>query len=137
MEKKINKKALISDFQDIEKKKNEDAMSDFNQSERKIYDVFKGHEDSTVTPSYPAGTLSTRYVPNKPGVQAGRMPSEEGGFYDPYTRQEYNFQAGFNMDGVEYPAYSVSMQTDLYSLAKKLKEMGFEKYSNKIFKLIK
>ena len=56
---------------------------------------------------------------------------------DPITKKEYNFQQGFSMDGVDYPAYSVSMQTNLYSLAKKLKDLGFNKQANKILSLIK
>ena len=137
MRKNINKKALISDFQDVERSKYENSSAQKPSEESRLYGVFGDQKDSESMPSYPSNTLSTRYVPDKPGIQAGRLLGQEGGFYDPITNKEYNFQEGFSLSGTEYPAYSVSMQTDLYSLAKKLKEIGFEKYSNKILKLIK
>lgn len=137
MNKNIKKEALISDFQDIEKKKYENSSAQKMSDERNLYNVFQGQEESSSMPEYPSNTLSTRYVPDKPGVMAGRIHGQEGGFYDPITKKEYNFQEGFDLSGVNYPAYSVSMQTDLYSLAEKLKEIGFEKYSSKILKLIK
>ena len=137
MKRNIKKEALISDFQENQKSIYENSSAQKRSDEPKLYGVFEGQEESKSMPEYPSNTLSTRYVPDKPGVQAGRIPGQESGFYDPITNKEYNFQEGFELSGVNYPAYSVSMQTDLYSLAKKLKEMGFEKHSNKILKLIK
>ncbi len=137
----MNKKSqertgLLSGYQESQKKINERSIKP-NQDSSKLYGVFEDQKDSNSMPNYPKHTLSTRYVPGMPGVQAGRVAGQEGGFYNPITKKEYSFSEGFSMDGVDYPPYSVSMQTNLYSLAKTLKEIGFEKYADKIIKLIK
>lgn len=138
----MNKKAqqesgLLGGFFEQESKKFKDRDNDRISKEPKLYGVFDEQEESASMPEYPKHTLSTRYVPNMPGVQAGRVPEKEGAFYNPITNKEYSYQEGFDVDGVTYPPYSVSMQTNLYSLAKSLKELGFHKEANKIFNLIK
>lgn len=128
---------LLGGFYEQESKKYKDRAFEKEKEGSPLYDVFQDKEDSTAMPDYPKHTLSTRYVPNMPGVQAGRMPGQEGAFYNPITNKEYSFKEGFELDGVKYPAYSVSMQTNLYSLAKSLKDLGFKKEADRILNLIK
>lgn len=65
----------------------------------------------------PAHSLSTRYVPDKPGVQVQRVKGTDGGVYmDPYTNRIYDWNQGFKTeDGREFPASGVDLQTDMYS----------------------
>lgn len=135
--KNIKKTALIDGFYEEQVKKNKHLEQPPRTEETGLYGESNPETPTQSMPEYPSNTLSTRYVPGMEGVQAGRIPGQEGGFYNPITKKEYNFQQGFSMDGVDYPAYSVSMQTNLYSLAKKLKELGFNKQANKILTLIK
>lgn len=63
-----------------------------------------------------ARSLSTRYSPDRPGVQA-RFVSD-GVRQDPYTNKLYNWNEGFKTeDGENIPAGGVGLQTDLYSNA--------------------
>ena len=133
----IKKESLLGNFYEEQVKRNKGLEQPPRTEESGLYSAPNEGEPVSSIPEYPSNTLSTRYVPGMEGVQAGRIPGQEGGFYNPITKKEYNFQQGFSMDGVEYPAYSVSMQTNLYSLAKKLKDLGFNKYANKIISLIK
>mgnify|MGYP003659677187 CR=1 FL=1 len=114
---------------------NQRNKESFEPSENKLYDVFKEMDESSASVDYPKHTLSTRYCADMHGVQAQRIG--DGIYKNPITEKEYDYGEGFNLDGVDYPAYSVSMQTSLYSLSKKLKELGFEKYSEQILALTK
>ena len=134
---KLKKKALIDNFYEEQVKKNKHLEQPPRREQSGLYNSMEEKEDVASMPEYPSNHLSTRYVPGMVGVQAGRVPGQEGGFYNPITKKEYNFQEGFSMDGVDYPAYSVSLQTNLYSLAKKLEDLGFKKEASRILLLIK
>lgn len=63
-------------------------------------------------------SLSTRYVPNKPGVMSQRVTGSSGVVMDPYTNKIYDWNEGFKTeDGRVFAPSSVSLQTDLYSHA--------------------
>ena len=100
-----------------------------------LYDVFRGQDgESAASVSFPKGTLSTRYVPNMPGVQAKRISDQI--YADPITNKVYDYNEGFSIGDVNFPAYSVSMQTSIYALSEKLKELGFKKESSEIINII-
>jgi hypothetical protein len=76
------------------------------------YDTGPKHEKSKI--SYPEAprTLSTRYSPDRVGVQA---PTKEGIQIDPLTGKEYNWNEGFTTEtGEKFPGGSVDQQTDIY-----------------------
>lgn len=78
----------------------------------KLYGIGPEHEDSKPKVREPAKSLSTRYSPDRPGVQAKRV--SDGVFQDPYTNKVYDWQSGFTTEtGDKYPAGGVSLQTDL------------------------
>jgi len=64
----------------------------------------------------PAPSLSTRYVPGKPGLMAERIRGGESVYMDPYTKKIYDWREGFKDEsGQEYPGGCVSLQSDLYT----------------------
>jgi hypothetical protein len=57
-------------------------------------------------------SLSTRYSPDRVGVQARRIA--DGVYQDPYTNKLYNWNDGFKTeDGQSFGGGSVQLQTDL------------------------
>ena len=57
--------------------------------------------------------LSTRYSPDRVGVQARRLA--DGVYQDPYTNKIYDWNDGFTTeDGQKFNGGHVSLQTDLY-----------------------
>jgi hypothetical protein len=57
--------------------------------------------------------LSTRYSPDRPGVQARRIA--DGVYQDPYTGKVYDWNEGFRTEqGEEYHGGGVSLQTELH-----------------------
>ena len=100
-----------------------------------LYGVFKESENSEVNIVYPKHTLSTRYAPDMPGVQARRVGDAH--YQNPITGSDFNYGEGFSVGDVNYPAYDISMQTSLYSLANKLEAEGLNKYAKKVLNLIK
>lgn len=58
-------------------------------------------------------SLSTRYSPDRPGVQARRLA--DGVYQDPYTNKIYDWNEGFSTeDGQKFEGGHVALQTDLY-----------------------
>ena len=74
---------------------------------------------------YKQPTLSTRYAPDMPGVQALRV--SENVFQNPYSGKVYNYNEGFEVDGIVYSPGSPSLQTDIMTLAKDFKKKGLVK----------
>ena len=74
---------------------------------------------------YKQPTLSTRYAPDMPGVQALRV--SENVFQNPYSGKIYDYNEGFEVDGVVYSPGSPSLQTDIMTLAKEFKVKGLVK----------
>jgi hypothetical protein len=62
-------------------------------------------------------SLSTRYVPGKPGVSAERVRGTNGGVYkDPNTNKIYDWNEGFTDEqGQKYQGSSVQGQTEMFS----------------------
>jgi len=59
-------------------------------------------------------SLSTRYVPSKPGVQARRIA--DGVYQDPITNKTYDWNEGFKTEeGETFNGGRVSLQTDIFS----------------------
>ena len=57
-------------------------------------------------------SLSTRYSPDRPGVQARRLA--DGVYQDPYTNKIYDWNEGFTTeDGQKFHGGSVELQSDL------------------------
>lgn len=58
-------------------------------------------------------SLSTRYSPDRPGVQAKRIA--DGVYQDPYTGKVYDWNEGFRTEtGDEFHGGGVSLQTELF-----------------------
>ena len=58
-------------------------------------------------------SLSTRYSPDRPGVQARRIA--DGTYQDPYTGKIYDWNEGFKTEtGEEFQGGGVALQTELY-----------------------
>ena len=74
---------------------------------------------------YKQPTLSTRYAPDMPGVQVMRV--SENVYQNPYSGKIYNYNEGFEVDGVIYNAGSPSLQTDIMTLATDFKNKGLVK----------
>lgn len=70
-------------------------------------------------------SLSTRYAPDMPGVQALRV--EDGVYQNPYSGKMYNYNEGFEVDGLVYSGGSPSLQTDIMTLANEFKSKGLIK----------
>tara|TARA_B100000131_G_scaffold322185_1_gene375286 strand:+ start:4093 stop:5106 length:1014 start_codon:yes stop_codon:yes gene_type:complete len=104
--------------------------SDLLNRER-LYGITSEKEASYVPTEHVAPHLSTRYSPDRIGVQAMRVPGSNGGvFQDPYTKKIYNYNEGFTSEtGRVFPAGSAAFQTDLMSFAKKLNDLGLKKES--------
>jgi hypothetical protein len=59
-------------------------------------------------------SLSTRYVPDKPGISARRIA--DGVYQDPITNKTYDWNEGFKTeDGETFSGGGVSLQTDIFS----------------------
>jgi len=79
--------------------------------ERK-YNLGPKHEKSKISYDDAPRTLSTRYSPDRVGVQA---PTKDGVQTDPLTGKEYNWNDGFTTEtGEKFPGGQVSLQSDLY-----------------------
>jgi len=76
------------------------------------YDTSPKHQKSKVNYAEPPRTLSTRYSPDRVGVQA---PTKDGVQIDPLTGKEYDWNSGFTTEtGEKFPGGSVEQQTDIY-----------------------
>ncbi len=78
----------------------------------KIYDTGKEHQKSNNKVDQVDRSLSTRYSPDRVGVQARRI--SDGVSQDPITNKVYNWNEGFTTeDGETFHGGQVSLQTDL------------------------
>lgn len=76
------------------------------------YDTGPKHEKSKVNYTEAPRTLSTRYSPDRVGVQA---PTKDGVQIDPLTGKVYDWNEGFSTEtGEKFPGGSVSLQSDIY-----------------------
>ncbi len=98
----------------------EKVLSGRGSSEKQnesIYNLSPEHDDSykpedTLTPS-----LSTRYSPDRVGVQARRIG--DGVYQDPYTNKVYDYNEGFKTEsGEEYSGGGVSLQSNIMRLGR-------------------
>lgn len=63
-------------------------------------------------------SLSTRYVPGMPGVQAQKVPGTQNVYKDPNSKKVFDYNDGFELDGVIYNPQGVHFQsTHMYSYA--------------------
>lgn len=80
----------------------------------KLYGVFGEQPDYKPIISEGNHSLSTRYAPDMPGVQAA-VPSD-GVRVNPYTKQVFNYNEGFKTsDGRTFSPTSISNQTKIFS----------------------
>lgn len=71
------------------------------------------YKDTDISVDKYSRSLSTRYSPDRVGVQARRI--SDGVYQDPITRKNYNWNEGFKTeDGKEFFGGNVSHQTKLY-----------------------
>lgn len=101
-----------------------------------LYGVGPEHEDSHVPTEYVAPHLSTRYSPDRVGIQAMRV--SDGVFQDPYTNKVYDYNEGFSTeDGSSFPPGHASLQTNIMHLATHLDGKGFVKEADYLDVLLK
>lgn len=80
--------------------------------------------------------LSTRYSPDRPGVQTRRIA--DGVFQDPYTNKIYDYNDGFKTeDGREFSGGSPALQSSLMNMANHLDNIGLVKEADYLDALIK
>lgn len=80
--------------------------------------------------------LSTRYSPDRPGVQTRRIA--DGVFQDPYTNKIYDYNDGFKTeDGREFSGGSPAFQSSLMRLSNHLDQQGLIKEADYLDALIK
>jgi len=93
---------------------------------QKLYGLGPEHPESHHPKKDKPGSLSTRYVPGRPGIQALRVST--GIFQDPQTKEVFDYNEGFTTsDGRVFSGGTVDLQTDLASLANRLDELGLVK----------
>lgn len=79
-----------------------------------LYNLAPEHKKMDSKHKLPSRSLSTRYSPDRVGVQARRIA--DGVYQDPYTNKIYNWNDGFTTeDGQKFGGGHVSLQTDLTS----------------------
>ena len=101
-----------------------------------LYGVFPEGDDSRVPTEYVAPHLSTRYSPDRVGVQAMRV--SDGVYQDPYTNKVYDYNEGFKTeDGRNFPGGSASLQSSLMRVANTLDIIGFVKEASRLDDVIK
>lgn len=82
-----------------------------------LYGVGPDHEESFVPSESAPTSLSTRYSPDRVGVQARRV--DDGVYQDPYTKKLYDYNDGFKTeDGREFSGGGVSLQSNIMRLGK-------------------
>lgn len=96
------------------------------QDPQKLYGLGPEHPESYQPKNVKPGSLSTRYVPGRPGVQAQRVST--GVFQDPNTKELFDYNEGFTtQDGRVFDGGTVDLQTDLVNLANRLDKLGLVK----------
>jgi hypothetical protein len=94
-----------------------------------LYGITPEHEDSYVPDASTPTHLSTRYSPDRVGVQAMRV--SDGVFQDPYTNKVYDYNEGFKTeDGRAFPGGGAALQSSLMHLANHLDKEGLVKEAN-------
>lgn len=80
----------------------------------KIYGVgYKPKKKTDTSEEHYNRSLSTRYSPDRVGVQARRI--SDGVYQDPITNKTYDWNEGFTTeDGQKFEGGRVSLQTDIY-----------------------
>ena len=100
-----------------------------------LYNLSPEGDDSRVPTEYVAPHLSTRYSPDRVGVQAQRV--SDGVSQDPYTNKVYDYNEGFKTeDGRSFPGGSASLQSSLSRAANVLDRNGLTKQANKLDKVL-
>lgn len=100
-----------------------------------LYNIAPEGDDSRVPTEYVAPHLSTRYSPDRVGVQAQRV--SDGVYQDPYTNKVYDYNEGFRTeDGRSFPGGSASLQSSLMRAANLLDDTGFVKEASKIDRVL-
>lgn len=86
-----------------------------DKPERDLYGVgVKDHQDSDLSTNHFNRSLSTRYSPDRVGVQARRIA--DGVYQDPITNKVYDWNEGFKTeDGSIFNGTDISLQTDVIS----------------------
>jgi hypothetical protein len=93
---------------------------------QKLYGLGPEHPESYQPKKEKPGSLSTRYVPGRPGVQALRVSA--GVYQDPNTKEVFDYNEGFvTSDGRVFNGGTVDLQTDLVTLANRLDRLGLTK----------
>ena len=93
-----------------------DVMEDVNlptPDSSKLYGVFGEQPDYKPIISEGNHSLSTRYAPDMPGVQAA-IPAD-GVRVNPYTKKVYDYNQGFTESGRTFSPTSVSNQTKIFA----------------------
>ena len=89
--------------------------SDSGDQRDSLYGVFPENDDADNSYLEPPRSMSTRYSPDRVGVQARRV--SDGVYQDPYTNKIYDYNEGFKSEsGDEFAPSSVSNQTKLYPM---------------------
>lgn len=89
--------------------------ADSAPSRETLYGVGPKHEESFVPSDAVSNSLSTRYSPDRVGVQARRL--DDGVYQDPYTKKVYDYNDGFKAeDGREFSGGGVSLQSNIMRL---------------------
>ena len=97
---------------DISKSQIDDGKYNL-QFESNEYEPPSGYKESS--------SLSTRYVPGMPGVQAQRVPGTSNVFKDPNSGKVFDYNEGFSEDKVVYNPQGVHYQSSyMYSYASEL-----------------
>ena len=85
------------------------------QDRENLYGVFPEQSSADNTLEEPAPSLSTRYSPDRVGVQARRIG--DGVYQDPYTNKIYDYNEGFKReDGETFSGGAVDNQTKLHPM---------------------
>nr|BDD46208.1 hypothetical protein 40 [bacterium] len=83
-----------------------------SKPEEKNYGIGPAHQKSQVGYDEAPRTLSTRYSPDRVGVQSYL---KDGVQVDPITGKEYDWNEGFTTEtGEKFPGGSIDLQSDIY-----------------------
>ena len=109
--------------------------SDSSEMSR-LYGVNPEHKDSELLEMNRSRSLSTRYSPDRVGVQARRV--SDGVWQDPYTNRTYDYNDGFTTEsGEAVPGGHVALQSHMIGLASHLDSIGLHKEADYLDGLIK
>ncbi len=91
--------------------------ADKGPSRDSLYGVGPEHDESFKPSESASHSLSTRYSPDRVGVQARRV--DDGVYQDPYTKKVYDYNDGFKTeDGRDFSGGGVSLQSSIMRLGK-------------------